>query len=151
MHPHLTVPIRTLAGYYISEGEAEGIRGDVAFAQSILETGAFMYPGHGLVLPTDNNFAGINACDSCKHGDQFATALQGVRAQIQLLRVYADPTLEDTEKFASPVALLHDFKLRSTGFAQTWYSLGGHWATGPNYGFHVYDIYRHMVRLSERS
>ena len=94
VHPHLTVPIRTLAGYFISEGNAEGIRGDVAFAQSILETGAFMYPGHGLVLPTDNNYAGIDACDSCKHGDLFASALIGVRAQMQLLRVYADPTLE---------------------------------------------------------
>ena len=90
VHPHLTVPIRTLAGFFISEGNAEGIRGDVAFAQSILETGAFMYPGHGLVLPTDNNYAGINACDSCKHGDLFESALIGVRAQMQLLRVYAD-------------------------------------------------------------
>ena len=52
LHPQLTVPLRTLAGYYISEGNAEGVRGDVAFAQSILETGAFMFPGHGLVVPT---------------------------------------------------------------------------------------------------
>jgi hypothetical protein len=150
VHPHLTVPIRTLADYYISEGNAEGIRGDVAFAQSILETGAFMYPGHGLVLPSDNNYAGINACDSCKHGDLFASALLGVRAQMQLLRVYADPTLEETKVFASPVALLHNFEIRATGFAKTWYALGGRWATGPNYGFHIYDIYRQMVQLSER-
>src|SRR5205814_5899577 len=51
LHPHLTVPLRTLADLYISEGTAEGVRGDVAFAQSILETGAFMFPGHGLVDP----------------------------------------------------------------------------------------------------
>ena len=150
VHPHLTVPIRTLAGFFISEGNAEGIRGDVAFAQSILETGAFMYPGHGLVLPTDNNYAGINACDSCKHGDLFESALIGVRAQMQLLRTYADPTLENVEDFANPLALLHEFRVRSTGHSKTWYSLGGRWATGPNYGFHIYDIYRQMVRLSER-
>ena len=78
-HPHLTVPIRTLAQYYIEEGNDEGVRGDVAFAQSILETGAFMFPGHGLLDPGDNNFGGIDACDSCKHGDKFATARIGVR------------------------------------------------------------------------
>ncbi len=40
----------------------------------------------------DNNFAGIGACDSCAGGDRFANAREGVRAQIQLLRFYADPT-----------------------------------------------------------
>jgi hypothetical protein len=151
LHPHLTVPLRTLAGYYISEGNAEGVRGDVAFAQSVLETGAFMYPGHGLVLPTDNNFAGINACDSCKHGDAFASALLGVRAQIQLLRVYADPTLTQLSDFPDPVALLHEPRLGSTGFAKTWYSLGKRWATGANYGFHIYAIYLQMVALATHS
>jgi hypothetical protein len=151
LEPHLTVPLRTLAGFYISEGEAEGIRGDVAFAQSILETGAFMFPGHGLLIPEDNNFAGINACDSCKHGDRYATALQGVRAQMQLLRIYADPTLEKLEDFANPLALLHDIRLGFSGHSKTWFSLGGRWATGPNYGFHIYDIYMQMVRLSERT
>jgi hypothetical protein len=150
LHPQLTVPLRTLAGYYISEGNAEGVRGDVAFAQSVLETGAFMYPGHGLVLPTDNNFAGIDACDSCTHGDLFATALLGVRAQIQLLRIYADPSLKQISDFPDPVALLHEPKLRSTGFAKTWFALGGRWATGANYGFHIYDIYEQMVRLADR-
>ena len=151
LHPHLTVPLRTLAGYYISEGNAEGVRGDVAFAQSVLETGAFMYPGHGLVLPTDNNFAGIDACDSCAHGDAFASALLGVRAQIQLLRIYADPSLKQISDFPDPVALLHEQHLRSTGFAKTWYSLGGRWATGANYGFHIYDIYEQMVSLAEKT
>lgn len=150
LEPHLTVPLRTLAGYYISEGEAEGIRGDVAFAQSILETGAFMFPGHGLLIPSDNNFAGINACDSCKHGDLYESALIGVRAQMQLLRIYADPTLEKVEDFANPLALLHEVRLGFSGHSKTWYSLGGRWATGPNYGFHIYDIYETMVRLAER-
>jgi hypothetical protein len=148
--PQLTVPLRTLAGYYISEGEAEGVRGDVAFAQSILETGAFTFPGHGLLVPTDNNFAGIDACDSCTHGDLFPTAQLGVRAQIQLLRVYADPTLEKIEQFAHPVALLHEPHLRGSGHSRTWYSLGGTWATGPNYGFHVYDIYMNILELAQR-
>jgi hypothetical protein len=150
LHPKLTVPLRTLAGFYISEGNAEGVRGDVAFAQSILETGAFMFPGHGLLDPIDNNFAGIDACDSCKHGDRFKTALIGVRAQMQLLRIYADPSVKKITDLANPLALLHEPRLGFSGHVQTWYALGGRWATGPNYGFHVYDIYVKMVDLAAR-
>ena len=70
------VDLATMAGYYIDEGKAEQIRGDVAFAQSIVETGAFTSP-----LTTHNNFAGIGACDSCPTGFDFATPQQGVRAR----------------------------------------------------------------------
>ena len=44
-------------------GEALGVRGDVAWAQSILETGFFVYPGRGKVQPLDDNWAGIGACE----------------------------------------------------------------------------------------
>ena len=68
-----------------SEGDAEGVAGDVAFAQAVLETGSF---GHAL----DNNYSGIGACDSCTSEIAFPTPLDGVRAQIQLLKSYADPS-----------------------------------------------------------
>ena len=70
--PRLTVPLDELAQDYITEGENAGVRGDVAFAQSILETGGFTFPGGGQVLVNDNNFAGIGACDTCAHGFSFA-------------------------------------------------------------------------------
>src|SRR5262249_38162519 len=57
--PRVTVPLDELARDYITEGENAGVRGDVAFAQSILETGWFSFPGGGQVLVHDNNFAGI--------------------------------------------------------------------------------------------
>ncbi|MGZ8724796.1 MAG: hypothetical protein ACXWYG_12220, partial [Aeromicrobium sp.] len=82
--------IEELIDDYLTEGAAEHVRGDVAFVQSIVETGYFSFPGGGQVGSGDHNFAGIGACDSCTHGDRFASALQGVRAQIQLLRFYAD-------------------------------------------------------------
>ena len=44
---------------------------------------------------TDNNFAGIGWCDSCPHGFDFPDAETGVRAQMQLLRIYVDPTFPD--------------------------------------------------------
>ena len=48
-----------------------------------------------MVRPYNNNFAGIGACDSCGNGFQFSSALNGVRAQIQLLRNYADINSRD--------------------------------------------------------
>ena len=75
---------------FVTEGNRYNVRGDIAFAQSIVETAWFNYPDYGLVRPTDNNFAGIGACDSCGNGFEFTSALSGVRAQLQLLRNYAD-------------------------------------------------------------
>ena len=50
-----------LAQDYIDEGTAAGVRGDIAFAQSILETGSFYFPDGGQLTPQDNNFAGMDA------------------------------------------------------------------------------------------
>ena len=92
--PNITVPIEVLAQIYLDEGARTGVRGDVAFAQSILETGGFANPGSAA---TNNNFAGIGWCDSCKHGIDFPDAKTGVRAQLQLLRIYVDPTFPDAD------------------------------------------------------
>ena len=88
------MPIEVLAQIYLDEGARTGVRGDVAFAQSILETGGFANPGSAA---TNNNFAGIGWCDSCKHGFDFPDAKTGVRAQLQLLRIYVDPTFPDSD------------------------------------------------------
>src|SRR4029079_13897181 len=80
-----TTTIDELADIYVQEGLDENVRGDLAFAQAVLETGSF---GHAL----DNNFSGIGACDSCTSEFQFPTPRDGVRAQIQFLLNYADPT-----------------------------------------------------------
>jgi hypothetical protein len=42
--------------------------GHIAFAQSIIETGFFTFPTGGHLLGTDDNFAGIGACDRYAHG-----------------------------------------------------------------------------------
>ena len=82
--------LEQLAELFVTEGNRYHVRGDLAFAQSIVETAWFNFPDHGLVRPHNNNFSGIGACDSCPGGFQFSSALAGVRAQIQLLRSYAD-------------------------------------------------------------
>ncbi len=127
------MPLDELAQLYITEGENAGVRGDVAFAQSILETGGFNFPGGGQVLVNDNNFAGIGACDSCKHGFSFPTAEIGVRAQMQALRIYVDPDLTETT-LKQPLVMPKMLNLGFRGKVQTWWDLWGTWATGAFYG-----------------
>ena len=88
--PQLTsCSLEQLAQMFLEEGEAEGVRGDVAFAQSLLETGYFRYGG--IVLPTQNNYAGIGALNGNSKGQAatFPDPRTGIRAQIQHLKAYA--------------------------------------------------------------
>ncbi len=142
--PHITVPIEVLAQIYLDEGARTGVRGDVAFAQSILETAGFANPGSA---PTDNNFAGIGWCDTCAHGFDFPDAVTGVRAQMQLLRIYVDPAFPDPA-YKDPILLPGTLQLGFRGKVQTWWDLWGTWATGALYGQRVYDIYERMVAFS---
>lgn len=150
-HARTTVPIGELAGYYIEEGAAAGVRSDIAFAQSMLETGGFSYPAGGQVLGTDNNFAGMGACDSCSTGNRFPDARTGVRAQVQQLRVYADANL--TNAALNPPAVnpkldRHFLK----GKVTTWAGLTGTWATARTYGDRILEIYEQMLAwLTDRA
>ena len=145
--PRLTVPLDELAEDYVTEGEDAGVRGDIAFAQSILETGGFSFPGGGQVLVSDNNFAGIGACDTCAHGFSFPTADIGVHAQMQALRIYVDPTLTD-KTLKQPLVMPKMLNLGFRGKVQTWWDLWGTWATGAFYGQRLYDIYERMVAFA---
>jgi len=140
----ITVPMSELAADYIAEGEAAGVRGDIAFAQSILETGSFFFPDGGQLTPADNNFAGINACDSCAHGSPFPDARTGVRAQMQLLRVYADPSFSSAS-LGEPTVLAdldHHFL---KGRVRTWNGLTHTWATADAYGTRIVAIYTQIL------
>jgi hypothetical protein len=145
--PHITVPLVELAQDYLDEGAKVGVRGDVAFAQSILETGGFGFAG-SMVEWTDNNFAGIGACDSCHRGFIFPDARTGVRAQMQLLRVYVDPTVT-ADSLPDPLLLPGTLKLGFRGKVQSWWDLTGTWATAGEYGIRVYDLYMRIVSESQ--
>lgn len=97
----------SMADIYYSIAPKYNIRADVALAQAAKETGYFRYGG--LVLPSQNNFAGIgatgqasdgntplNGADPGKvrfekgvHGAIFADKAAGVEAHIQHLYAYA--------------------------------------------------------------
>jgi Mannosyl-glycoprotein endo-beta-N-acetylglucosaminidase len=149
------VTIDELAAIYIEEGAAEGVRGDVAFAQSYLETGGFSFPGGGQVSPDDNNFAGLGACDTCSTGRQFPSARDGVRAQIQHLRNYADESSTSASLAnppspywygSDPATAADNFDtFYAKGWAPIWEMMGkGKWATDPGYAGKVIGLYERM-------
>ena len=88
--PKLTAcSLEELAELFLEEGKAEGVRGDVAFSQSLHETGYFKFGG--IVQPGQNNYGGIGALNGNRAGQaaSFPDPRIGVRAQIQHLKAYA--------------------------------------------------------------
>lgn len=128
-------PIDQLARYYVEEGDAEGIRGDVAFAQAILETGSF---GNRDTIE-HNNYAGIGHCSDCPSGFHFSSVQDGVRGQMQLLRSYADPSVEH----ANP--LVDRRLVGPAGCCKNWKDLAGVWAGDTYYGERILAIYQDIL------
>ncbi|HEX5588241.1 MAG TPA: glucosaminidase domain-containing protein, partial [Acidimicrobiia bacterium] len=144
---------------FVSEGNRYNVRGDIAFAQSIVETAWFNFPDYGIVKPWNNNFSGIGACDSCGNGFQFSTPVSGVRAQIQLLRNYADlgsrvtniPDPPVPELWGSnPSTAAYNFdNYFAKGRAPLWNNMGnGNWATAPNYATTVLRVYNQILTFN---
>jgi hypothetical protein len=146
-----TTTIDELADIYIQEGLDENVRGDLAFAQAVLETGSF---GHAL----DNNYSGIGACDSCTSEILFPTPRDGVRAQIQFLLNYADPNSRAANLKHPPdpslyspdpakAAVMFD-TFFGKGDAPVWNIMGnGNWATDPLYAGKVLKIFGSMLEF----
>ena len=136
------VPVLQLAKDYIAAGKLTGVRGDVAFAQSVLETGYFSFPADGQDPAAYNNFAGIGACNSCKHGWKFSSASAGVLAQERLLSEYAG-TFSPSGVKKGPGKLVKSSGI--SGCCQTWMSLSGVWASNPNYGYEILSVFKEML------
>lgn len=131
----LALDIGDLIAVYLSEGDAEGVRGDLAFAQAIAETGYFTNSDTSI-----NNFAGIAHYDTAASGAGFASPIIGVRAQIQLLKKYAggnDVTLTNAD--VSPNA---------GASASTWGGLAGSWASSTEYWTLLDSIFTSMITFA---
>src|SRR5262245_26124605 len=163
-HKTFAVPgisVHDLAQLFLAEGATETVRGDLAFAQSIVETGYFGYVG-SIVKPSNWNFAGMDACDSCNSGRQFPSPLSGVRVQIQDLRNYADagsrasnlahPPVPEWYAYPSlnPVTAAYNVgHFFRKGNAPTWNQMGnGNHATSPSYGPAVIAVYQNMLAFN---
>jgi hypothetical protein len=142
-----TEPVEAMANYFVEEGAMEGVTGDVAFVQSLVETGWFRFSGS--VPAWKNNFAGIGAVDASPgEAAAFPDARTGVRAQIQHLRAYADPgALTCTVPPLSNPCVDPRFDLVSPkGRAPFWNQLGGgNWATSPTYGADIVARYQEAL------
>ncbi|MEX2255251.1 MAG: glucosaminidase domain-containing protein [Acidimicrobiia bacterium] len=141
-----TVPIDTLAALYIEEGAAEGVKGDVAFVQAIVETGWFRFGGS--VPAWMNNFAGIGATDTNPAPASFPDARTGVRAQIQHLRAYADAgaTSCTIPPLHNPCVDPRFNLVVPKGKAPTWNQMGnGNWATSTTYASSILGLYNQAL------
>lgn len=131
----IATPIDDIAAWFIEEGRIEGIRGDVAFVQAVLETGGFTN-GDSVAR---HNYSGIGHYDNLAAGWAFPSARDGVRAQIQLLKSYA----VRQPNYAQPLV---DRRLRGpAGCCRTWGDLTARWATDPTYGPKVMLLYSSLV------
>jgi len=134
---------------YLSEGEAEGVRGDIAFAQSCLETGNFTFCDSAVTLD-QNNFCGMGVTEKGMKGKSFATPQLGIRAQIQHLKAYAS-TDELRNWCVDP-----RFKYVVRGCAEyvEWLGIQENpqekgWAAGAGYGEKIIRILHDILEIPE--
>jgi len=169
-NPKINISVTEFAQLWIDEGRAEGVRGDIAFAQACHETGFFKYGGSA--LPEWNNYTGLGVTGAeydpetvvikeykkgittfwTPEGRAVAVVFehpkQGVQATIQHLKAYA-----------SKEALVKEvvdprFDYVTRGIAPYFEDLGGRWAY-PGYSTFKYssledaleakDSYGHII------
>jgi hypothetical protein len=140
--------LEQIAQIFVDEGTTENVRGDVAFAQAYIETGGFSAGG------SDNNFSGLGACDGCGGQNRFPNALEGIRAQIQLLKAYAGggPLVNPpSANWWGGDSSKYD-RFGGTGSAPTWQQMGGgKWASDRGYSGKVLGTYDKMIASAEGS
>lgn len=145
VNPNAPQSVLDMIPHYLTEGAAEGIRGDIAFAQSCLETGNFTFTGSAVTL-AQNNFCGLGVVTNGVEGAVFETPQLGIRAQIQHLKAYANRAALKNE------CIDPRFTLVTRGCAETVQHLGiqenpkGYgWASGADYGTKILNILDHIL------
>ncbi len=136
--------IEAFCQMYIDEAAAEGVRPEVAFAQTMKETGFLQYGGDAHI--EQFNFAGLGTTGNGVPGNSYPDVRTGIRAQIQHLKAYAtDDALNGTcvddryayvKKGSAPY-------VQWLGQQENPEGLG--WATGENYGYDIVDMIKDMT------
>ncbi len=135
--------IETFCQMYYDEALAEGVRPEVAFAQTMKETGFLQYGGDASI--EQFNFAGLGTTGGGVPGNSYPDVRTGIRAQVQHLKAYAtadpleqecvDDRYEYVKKGAAPY-------VEWLGQQENPEGLG--WATGDNYGYDIVRIIEDM-------
>ena len=131
--------IQDFCRIYLEEAKAEGVRGEVAFCQAMLETGYLKFGGD--VKKEQYNFAGLGATGGGAEGAAFPDIRTGIRAQIQHLKAYAS---KDALKQECVDPRFHLVKRGTAEYVQ-WLGVqenptGAGWATGADYGYKILDL-----------
>ena len=144
-NPSVPQSVLDMLPLYLSEGEAEGVRGDIAFAQSCLETGNFTFSGAAVTL-SQNNFCGLGVTQRGKKGLSFESVQLDIRAQVQHLKAYAS-----TDKLRNALADPR-FRYVTRGCApyvewlgQKENPQGKGWAAGEKYGEKILSILKAVM------
>ena len=147
-NPKVPQSVLDMVPLYLSEGKAEGVRGDIAFAQSCLETGNFTFFGSAITL-SQNNFCGMGVTSNGVKGNSFGTPQLGIRAQVQHLKAYAST---DALKNA---CIDPRFKYVTRGCAEyvEWLGQkenphGKGWAAGASYGEKILAILKGILGMA---
>ena len=146
-NPGAAQSVLDMVPLYLSEGRAEGVRGDIAFAQSCLETGNFTFSGSAVTL-SQNNFCGLGVTQRGKAGLSFDTPQLGIRAQVQHLKAYAS-----TDKLLNE-RIDPRFRYVTRGCApyvewlgQKENPAGKGWAAGAGYGEKILSILKGILGM----
>ena len=151
VNPAVPQSVIDMIPLYISEGKTEGVRGDVAFAQSCLETGNFGFAGSAVKL-VQNNFCGMGVVSNGVAGNSFATPQIGIRAQVQHLQAYAstgalkqscvDPRYKYVQRGCAPYVEWLGQKENPQGLG---------WAAGAGYGSKILRILADVIATQATS
>lgn len=131
-----TPTLKAFCQAYIDECADEEIDAEVAFVQSMLETGWLKFGGS--VSIKQNNFAGLGAVGGGVKGNSFKTVKKGIRAQIQHLKAYA------TKKPLKKKCVDKRYKYVNRGCSPyvEWLGIddnptGNGWCAGSGYGYTI--------------
>lgn len=122
---------------YLEESSIEGVNSDIAFTQALVETNFFRFGGK--VQPSQNNFAALGDVGTSTTAT-FPNARTGVRAHVQLLKVYAS-----LEPFVQDVVTPR-FRFIARGIAPRLEQLSLYYSTDPFYSEKILASLRQLYQ-----
>lgn len=138
--------IETFCQMYYEEATAEGVRPEVAFVQTMKETGWLQFGGDASI--EQFNFAGLGTTGDGVPGNSYPDVRTGIRAQIQHLKAYAttDALVQEC------VDDRYEYVLRGCAPYVEWLGQnenpdGTGWATAENYGYSIVEMINKMKAM----
>jgi N-acetylmuramoyl-L-alanine amidase CwlA len=136
--------LEAIAKAFLEVGDKYGVRGDIAFTQSVLETHYFLFDLGTAVTPDQHNYCGHGVTQKGLKGSSFATITEGVEVQIQHLYGYAVKEQLDPNKVIDTryKYLVSGGKL---GIAPHWEDLNNNWAANSHYGEDILALFNKVL------